>query len=162
VCKKASFPDATSSVTVNIYSGTLSTPNDSLNPCFIPANASSCDVTLSWNTINPPVGFTSAVTTDPGITVLAANSSPGTQYPVNGNPGNRVFYLYNSGNELAKVTAYAECTPGTSWVAGKCSSGGGTHTVTYAANGGIGVLPATATYDVGDTVTVAPQGVLLN
>ena len=102
----------TSSATM---SGTLSA-----NPasCNIPAGASGCDTTLSWDTKNPPAGSVSAVTTPESITVGTGNSDSKTYSMTN---GSRNFYLYNNGQLLNQTAVTATCTDGV-WDGSKCSS----------------------------------------
>ena len=91
-------------------SGTLTPASPA---CTIAAGASTCDVTLTWTTTNP-VG-TSAVTSNwPSANYqVAAGNSGSTSAPV---PfAGRVFYLFNSAQQLASSNATASCAAGTTW-----------------------------------------------
>ncbi|MFA6392618.1 MAG: hypothetical protein WCW54_00830 [Candidatus Paceibacterota bacterium] len=129
-CSKYGVSDATASVNVSVVP--IPTGSITATGCFINQNASSCNTSLVWNTINP--FGTSAVTTNypsSGTTVATANSSTGTPYGITN--GATAFYLYNNGNQLGTTAvANATCVAGTVWhtPSGKCKPSSGTLTAT--------------------------------
>ncbi|MFA6999909.1 MAG: hypothetical protein WC241_02205 [Candidatus Paceibacterota bacterium] len=123
-CSKSGVSDATDSVNVSV----VPAPTGSITAtdCLISSNASSCDTSLVWNTINP--FDTSKVTTPSFITVATANTGTAT-YTVD--YGSRNFFLYNNGTQLGTTaTANATCITGTVWnvSSGKCKPSSGTLT----------------------------------
>jgi hypothetical protein len=91
---------------------TLSAPT-----CEIAIGASSCSVNATWSTSNP-VG-TSAITTDPSVTLYTANNGGPSAVSSTGE-GSRTFYLYNNGTLLDQKTLVTSCANGGSYVGGVC------------------------------------------
>jgi len=97
---------ANCTVMATFMSGTI-VPDPS--SCTIPLGANSCNVNLSWNTINP-VG-TSAVT---AVDMIDVNGNSGNQsfiVPYS----SRIFYLYNNSQLLGQTTVTSSCISGTVW-----------------------------------------------
>jgi len=82
--------------------------------CVIPAGASTCPSTLSWNTINP-IG-TSAITNQ-GSTVASGNNGTRT---VSVSFGSSTYYLYNSSQLLNSTSVSASCASGSVWTGSYC------------------------------------------
>jgi len=102
----------------------LPTGNIWASNCTVALGASSCTTTLTWNTTNPFV--TSAVTTDPSITVATGNTDTTivTGVKTYTMPWNssRTFYLYNSGLlSQATATAWVACASGGTWNGSICA-----------------------------------------
>ncbi|MFA6585961.1 MAG: hypothetical protein WCS86_02250 [Candidatus Paceibacterota bacterium] len=91
-----------------------------LNPssCIIPSGNNSCNVNLTWDTINPQ-GI-SAVTKSGNVNISNANS--GYNLSVSIPYSSQTFYLYNSSILLDQATATSSCASGTSWNGSTCSS----------------------------------------
>ena len=101
-------------------SGVLSATN-----CAIALDQSACDTNISWNTLNPLDGATSAVTTTPpagGNLVKNGNTSTATYSIGYGNT--RTFFLYHNSVELAHANPTAICSQSvvpTIWNGSKCT-----------------------------------------
>lgn len=95
--------------------GTLSPSNPS---CVIPSGQSTCQVSLTWNTLSP-VGV-SSITKSPNNTILATGNS-GTKYFAVSYP-DTTFYLYNNSQLLDTSTATASCAYGTTWNGNTCQT----------------------------------------
>ncbi len=110
---------------IQTVSGTLTPISPS--PCYINYGDDSCNVTFSWNTINP-VGE-SAVTSDypvPNTIIARGNSSNNitegdSSFPVPRNSSPRTFYLFNNGVPLDQKTVTSYCVEGTSWNGSECT-----------------------------------------
>ena len=111
----------TSSVTVRVMSGTLSSPSS----CTIAAGASSCSVSLAWSISNPQSTPT-AITANGMSNINVSNSMSASQ---SGNQsvqvpyGGRTFYLYNNARELATKSITSQnvtCASGSVWTGSSC------------------------------------------
>ncbi|PIR68386.1 hypothetical protein COU49_01565 [Candidatus Nomurabacteria bacterium CG10_big_fil_rev_8_21_14_0_10_35_16] len=97
-----------------IMSGTITPQNAN---CLILPDQNSCNVNLSWTTINP-VGV-SAITKNPNIVVANGNSGSSSfavTYP------STTFYLYNNNVLLDTNYATANCASGTAWNGNICQT----------------------------------------
>lgn len=100
--------------------GTTTTGTITASDCTIAMGQNKCSSNISWSTVNPVTGLTSAVTTPTNITVATGNND-NTTYNVN--YGSRDFYLYH-GIELGNDSATASCVSGTNWDGAICVAGG--------------------------------------
>lgn len=103
-----------------VMSGTLTSSAPS---CTIQANASSCQVNLSWNTINPEVTPSTVTSSypNPNTVVFTGNSTVAFTTVIVPHPS-RTFYLYNNGKSLVPtsptgsgLTITSSCVFGTLW-----------------------------------------------
>lgn len=144
--------------TIIVLSGDIAQGNLTVDSCNnIPVNGNSCNVHLTWNVTNKPLGSTSAVTSAIDNFGSSVNSSgvsynsiggfhasdvdSGTNVPVNtfytgaSTPASRTFYLYNNGFSLVQggVPATATCITGTTWDSASktCLGPGGPGTSMY-------------------------------
>jgi hypothetical protein len=129
-CSNSTSLDS-SAVTISVASPqqTPGTMSGSLTPanasCLIGADQSTCNVNLSWSTVNPVA--TSVITKNPNLTVASGNSGSSSfvvNYP------NTIFYLYNNGVLLDTNNSTANCVSGTAWNGNVCqvqntNTGGG-------------------------------------
>lgn len=95
-----------------IMSGTITPSNPS---CIILDGQNSCNINLSWNTVNPV--STSAITKSPNISLVNGNSGSSSfviNYP------STTFYLYNNNILLDTNYATANCASGTVWNGNVC------------------------------------------
>ena len=95
-------------------SGTITPQNAN---CLILPDQNSCNVNLSWATINPVA--VSAITKNPNIVVANGNSGSNSfavTYP------STTFYLYNNNVLLDTNYATANCSSGTSWNGNICQT----------------------------------------
>jgi hypothetical protein len=104
---------ANCSVSVLFMSGTITSDPVS---CIIPSGAGGCNVTLTWNTVNP-IG-TSAVT---AVGMTNVNGNSGSQLFVVPY-SSRIFYLYNNAQLLDEVAVNASCVSGTTWTGTSCNA----------------------------------------
>lgn len=87
--------------------------------CTIAAGASTCNVSISWSVTNAAV--MSAVTSSwPGANTQVGLGNSGGPLSVQVPYSGRMFYLYNSGQELAKRIATSRCASGTAWSGSMC------------------------------------------
>ncbi|MEA4910958.1 hypothetical protein SDC9_08028 [bioreactor metagenome] len=98
-------------------SGTITATN-----CTIANGASTCNSTVSWNTINPGSTISQVTSNYPSAGTVISNTNTNSQsiaIPYS----SRAFFLYNGGAKLDEATAVATCATGTSWNAyqGKCT-----------------------------------------
>jgi len=94
-------------------SGTLTGPS----PCTIASGANSCNANLSWSITNPeaaPTAITASGMTNINVTNTLTSPQSGVQSVVVP-AGNRTFFLYNNGIELAQHLVQSVCAAGTQW-----------------------------------------------
>ena len=125
--------------------------------CIIAAGASTCNVSLTWATINPAgVSAITSNTPSANFTLFTGNNSTGSApvfYP------SRTFFLFNNALELDRSVATASCASGTSWNGSVCQAAAMTGTLTPAAPSCI-IAAGASTCNVSLTwATINPAGV---
>ncbi|MBI5139536.1 hypothetical protein HZA26_02930 [Candidatus Nomurabacteria bacterium] len=145
----------TATFTANpVMSGTLTPAQSS---CQIVANANTCNINFSWNTINPVA--TSAITRPVNITVASGNSGANVPFGVKYN--SETFYLYNNNVLLDQETVTSSCVAGTGWNGLPMTSGGACKsyivTGTAGANGSISPGTQGVAHGATTTLTVTPN-----
>lgn len=93
---------------INVTKQSGATGEIDANDCEIEDGYSSCESKINWNTYNPVVGATSAVTTPVNQTVATGNSDS-TTYKIEYTESPRTFYLYHNNELLDQATATARC-----------------------------------------------------
>ena len=105
-------------VSTPTMSGTLTPPTPT---CTILLGSSTCNVSMTWTTLNPQ-GTSQITSSYPSNNTVLATGNSGTNVPIPipylSSP--RVLYLYNNSVLLDQSTATASCTLGTSWNGSIC------------------------------------------
>jgi hypothetical protein len=117
-------------------------------------SGNSCNVTLTWNTVNP--GSNISAVTATGVNVSGNSGSQAFAIPYTSSP--KTFYLYNNGILLAQSTATATiaCASGTAWNGSTCAS----YTVSPSVVGNGTISPSiaqTVAYGATTSFTVTPS-----
>lgn len=102
-----------SGTVIKPMSGTLVSSSPS---CIIVSGQSSCNVNLTWNTLNSQ--STSSITASQMVSVPGNSGSQAFSVPYSG----RTFYLYNNAQQLAQTTVTSSCINNTAWDGTICIS----------------------------------------
>ncbi len=107
--------------TSSLMSGSLSSTfgGVSSSSCTIPSGSNSCNVALSWSTVNP-VGTSAVTSSYPSANTTVFTGNSGVNQSVLIPYSSRDFYLYNSGVLLGQTTITSSCASGTYWTGSMC------------------------------------------
>jgi len=109
------------SLTINVSQPSQMTGSINANPssCYISSGSSTCNSTLSWNTLNP-VATSSVTYNSNNATQIIATGNSGSK-TVSVPFGSRTYFLYNNGTELDSATVSSSCASNTSWNGSYCA-----------------------------------------